>query len=92
MLSNFFSQIISPVATSIAYSSSEMPAKIASSRAPRAVVTPDTVSGANRLCICRGVLLTLIFHSSFIEPTLAVVKTFSFFNHPVRPLSTPSVR
>ena len=27
-----------------------------------------------------------------IEPTLAVVKTFSFLNHPVRPWSTPSAR
>src|SRR5688500_4365264 len=31
LLSNFFSQIISPLATSTAYSSSAMPAKIASS-------------------------------------------------------------
>ena len=69
-----------------------MPANTASSRAPRGVVTPETVTGANRLCICRGVLLILVFHSSFMEPTLAVVKIFSFFSQPVRPLSTPSVR
>jgi hypothetical protein len=69
-----------------------MPAKIASSRAPLAVVTPETVTGAKRLCICRGVLLSFTFHSSFIVATLVVLKTFSFFSHPVRPLSTPSVR
>ena len=69
-----------------------MPANTASSRAPRGVVTPETVSGANRLCICRGVLLIFTFHSSFIVLTLVVLKTFSFFNQPVRPLSTPSVR
>ena len=50
------------------------------------------MSGANRLCIARGVLSSLIFHSSFDVPTLALVKIFSSRTQPVRPLSTPSVR
>ena len=47
-------------------------------------MTPETATGADRLCICRGVLFILVFHSSFMEPTLAVVKIFSFFSQPVR--------
>ena len=69
-----------------------MPAKMASSRTPRTVVTPVSVSGANRLCIWRGVLLTFVFHNSIIDLTLVVLKIVSSFTHPVRPLSTPSVR
>src|SRR4051812_28490742 len=50
------------------------------------------MSGANRLCIARGVLSSFSFQSSFELPTLAAVKTFSSFTQPVRPVSTPSVR
>jgi hypothetical protein len=48
--------------------------------------------GANRLCIARGVLSSVTFHSSAVRATLAVVKIFSSRTHPVRALSTPSVR
>ena len=42
------------------------------------------MSGANRLCIARGVLSSFSFHSSFMPPTLAGVKTFSSLTQPVR--------
>ena len=42
--------------------------------------------------MARGVLSSFTFHSSFVLPTLAVVKTFSSRIQPVRALSTPSVR
>ena len=71
--------------------SSETPATTASSRVPCAVVTRSATSGANRLCIARGVLSSFSFHSSFVLPTLAVVNTFSSRTQPVRALSTPSV-
>src|SRR6185503_14656632 len=38
------------------------------------------------------VLSSFSFHRSVVRPTFAVVKTFSSRTHPVRPLSTPSVR
>ena len=69
-----------------------MPAKMAISFAPRGVCTPSLMSGANRLCIWRGVLSAVIFRSSFIVRTFVVLKIFSFRIQPVRPLSTPSVR
>ena len=72
--------------------SSETPATTAISRVPCGVVTRSAMSGANRLCIARGVLSSFTFHSSFVLPTLAVVKTFSSRTQPVRALSTPSVR
>ena len=59
---------------------------------PCAVVTRSATSGANRLCIARGVLSSFTFHRSFMLPTLAVVKIFSSRTQPVRALSTPSVR
>ena len=61
-----------------------MPATTAISRAPRAVVTRSAISGEKRLCISRGLLSSLTFHSSFMSLTLAVVKTFSSFIQPVR--------
>src|SRR4051812_31239371 len=72
--------------------SSVTPATTPNSRVPCAVVTRSAMSGANRLCIARGVLSNLIFHSSFELPTLAGVKIFSSFTQPVRSASTPSVR
>ena len=62
------------------------------SRAPRAVVTRSAISGEKRLCISRGLLSSLTFHSSFMSLTLASVKTFSSFIQPVRPGSLPSVK
>ena len=62
------------------------------SRVPCGVVTRSAISGANRLCIARGVLSSFSFHSSFVLPTLAGVNTFSSRTQPVRALSTPSVR
>ena len=59
---------------------------------PRAVFAPSLTSSANRLCICRGVLSAFVFQSRRMLRTFAVLNVFSFFNHPVRPLSTPSVR
>ena len=46
--------------------SSETPATTASSRGPCGVVTRSAMSGANRLCIARGVLSSFSFHSSFV--------------------------
>jgi hypothetical protein len=80
------------VARSNAKISSETPATRPISRLPPAVVTLSAMSGAKRLCIERGVLSSLTRQRSFIEPTLAVVKIFSSFTQPVRPLSMPSVR
>ena len=71
--------------------SSDTPATTASSRVPCAVVTRSATSGANKLCIARGVLSSFTFHWSFMLPTLALVKTFSSRTQPVRALSTPSV-
>jgi hypothetical protein len=92
VFSYFFFQSSSPLATSMPNRSSEIPATIAISRAPRAVVTRSAISGEKRLCISRGWLSSLTFHSSFMSLTLAGVKTFSSLIQPVRPGSLPSVR
>ena len=85
-------QIWRPAATSMPYRSSDTPATTASSRGPCAVVTRSATSGANRLCIARGVLSRFTFHRSFMLPTLVLLKIFSSRTQPVRALSTPSVR
>ena len=82
----------SPFATSMAKRSAGTPAGTAMSRTPCGVLTRSAMSGAKRLCISRGVLGSLIFHSSFMLPTFEVVKIFSSLTHPVRAASTPSVR
>ncbi len=66
VLSKCRCQICLPVATSMPNRSSETPATTASSRVPCAVVTRSAMSGANRLCIARGVLSSFTFHSSFM--------------------------
>src|SRR2546428_4250924 len=69
----------------------EPPATTAISFSPPGVRTLPAISGGNRLCICRGWLSSLIFHSSFISFTLPFVRLFSFRCHAVRGGSPPSV-
>src|SRR5262245_42997640 len=92
VLSNCRCQICLPVTTSMPNRSSETPATTASSRVPSGVVTRSATSGAKRLCIARGLLSSFSFQSNFMVPTFAGVNTFSSRTHPVRALSTPSVR
>ena len=88
--SKWMCQICLPVATSIPNRSSLTPATTPISRdALRRRRRFSAMSGENRLCIARGVLSSLSFHSSFVLPTLAGVKIFSSLTQPVRPLSTP---
>src|SRR5437867_3925345 len=70
---------------------SETPATTATSLSPLGVLTLPAMSGGKRLCICRGWLSSLTFHSSFISFTLSFVRIVSFRCHAVRCGSPPSV-
>src|SRR2546428_1839737 len=70
---------------------SDTPATTAISLSPSRVLTLPAMSGGKRLCICRGWLSSLIFHSSFISFPLSFVRIVSFRCQAVRCGSPPSV-
>src|SRR5215813_10422218 len=70
---------------------SETPVTITICLGPLAVLTRPTIRAGNRLCIWRGWLSSLIFHSSFTFLTLAVVRICSSCCQAVRRGLPPSV-
>src|SRR5262245_12121785 len=70
---------------------SETPVTITICLGPLAVLTRPTTSAGKRLCNSRGWLSSLIFHSSVILLTLAVVSVVSFRCQAVRCGLPPSV-
>src|SRR5262245_56981390 len=70
---------------------SDTPVTITICLGPLAVLTRPTTSAGSRLCISRGWLSSLSFHSSFMSLTLAVVSAVSFCCQAVRCGLPPSV-